>query len=428
MSLNGNGSASNAPIILVSPDMRPSVMGVARSLAGAGLLERFVTTLAFDSSSFGVSGQIIGKKLQRFVRTRSVPSYLKVPVETFGRGEITRILASRLLSDITCSHVWEWSETDFDRRVADRWAGKAPVIYGCENASVDTFVRQRARGGRTILWQVIAHPQTMDKLIREEYETFPDAITPYVRHLFQINERVNERKNKQYANADLIVTNSMFSRQTFIDAGFTADQVVGIPTGCPPIQEEESPDSGPMIFLCAGTQSIRKGIQYLLETWRKLRPGKNAELWLVGKMELPQRLLENLHDNVIIKPSVSKPELKEMFRQASYLVLPTLCEGLAHIVLEAMSAGRGIITTENSGCGDLVEDGVNGWKVPIRNVDALADKINWCLENPKARIEMGGNSLKKAAAWQEEDFANTHLNVIRKFLNQEPVPSKALQN
>jgi len=93
-----------------------------------------------------------------------------------------------------------------------------------------------------------------------------------------------------------------------------------------------------------------------------------------------------------------------------------------------MSAGRGIITTENSGCGDLVEDGVNGWKVPIRNVDALADKINWCLENPKARIEMGGNSLKKAAAWQEEDFANTHLNVIRKFLNQEPVPSKALQN
>src|SRR5262249_14801987 len=161
--------------------------------------------------------------------------------------------------------------------------------------------------------------------------------------------------------------------------------------------EEEKPHSGPMIFLCAGTQSIRKGIPYLLEAWRKLQPGKNAELWLVGKMELPQRLLNSLPHNVIIKPSVSKPELKEIFRQSAYLVLPTLCEGLAHIVLEAMSAGRGVITTENSGCGDLVEDGVNGWKVPIRNVDVLADKINWCLENPKAQAEMGRNSLKKAA-------------------------------
>src|SRR5205085_11946445 len=91
MNLNGNGSGSSAPIILVSPDMRPSVMGVARSLAGAGLLERFVTTLAFDPGS--VSSSLIKRKLQRFVKTRSVPSYLNVQVETFPTGEITRILA-----------------------------------------------------------------------------------------------------------------------------------------------------------------------------------------------------------------------------------------------------------------------------------------------------------------------------------------------
>ena len=117
-----------------------------------------------------------------------------------------------------------------------------------------------------------------------------------------------------------------------------------------------------------------------------------------------------------------------MFRQTSYLVLPTLCEGLAHIILEAMSAGLAIITTDNSGCGDLVENAINGWKVPIRNADALAQKMNWCLENPSARTEMGHNSLKKAAAWQEEDFAITHLSVIKQFLNQEPVSIKSLQN
>jgi glycosyltransferase involved in cell wall biosynthesis len=173
-----------------------------------------------------------------------------------------------------------------------------------------------------------------------------------------------------------------------------------------------------MVFLCAGSLSLRKGIPYLLEAWRRLPPTRHAELWLVGKAELPARLLRDLPPNVAVRPPVPREGLEEIFRRSSVLVLPTLVEGLAHIVLEALSAGLAVVTTENSGCGALVEDGVNGWKVAIRDADALADRIAWCLDNPGGVADMQRQSLEKAAAWQERDFARTHAGLIGAFLSE----------
>src|SRR6266478_3497663 len=118
------------PVILVSPDMRASVMGVAKSLIRENLLDRFVTTIAVNSSngsrrSSGIK-KIFHDRLSGLARTRNIPAYLDIPVETFPLGEATRIAATRIgFSDILCSHVWAWSETRFDRKVAEKWAGKA---------------------------------------------------------------------------------------------------------------------------------------------------------------------------------------------------------------------------------------------------------------------------------------------------------------
>jgi glycosyltransferase involved in cell wall biosynthesis len=282
---------------------------------------------------------------------------------------------------------------------------------------VESFREQKRAGGLNVLWQVIAHHETMSRLLDEERQTFPQTTTDYERELHATLPRINARKDQQYADADLIVTNSEFARQTFIDAGIAGSKVHAIRTGCPPVIDravEHSP-SRPMIFLSAGSQSLRKGVPYLLEAWKKLRP-VNAELWLVGQMQLPSELLKDLPAGVIVKPPVSREELERVFRHSSVLVLPTLAEGLAHIVLEALSAGLAVITTENSGCGDLVEDGVNGWKIPTRDSDAIAERIEWCVQNPDAVIAMQQGSQVKAAKWQENDFAEEHARLISSFL------------
>jgi len=405
--------------------MRPSVMGVARSLTQSGLLQRFVTTVAVGNDSdpvvFSYLPDRLRTKLQSQFKRREVPAFLNVPVETYPTHELINLASRRVgLSDMSTHYFWEWAERAFDRKVATEWAGRAPCLYGCEHASVETFKRQKEAGGLNVLWQVIAHHHAVFTLLHEEYEAFPEAMTPYIHRMFRDAIRINERKEEQYCAADLIVTNSAFSRQTFIDAGFPAEKVEAIPTGCPPVSsnfpEPSERSNGKMIFLSAGTQSVRKGTSYLLDAWRRLSPGMNAELRLVGKMELPERLLKNLPANVVIQPSVTRRELDQILLRASVLVLPTLAEGLAYIILEAMAAGLAIITTDNSGCGDLVEDGINGWKLAIRDAAALADRVTWCLDEPRQVQEMQYRSWRKAAAWQEEDFALAHAALIRSFL------------
>lgn len=426
--------SQTAPIILVSPDMRPSVMGVARSLADAGLLQRFVTTVAVGNGShpaaFSYLPAPLRKRVQAKFRGREIPSFLKVPVETFPARELMVLAGRRAgLSDVTSHHLWEWAETSFDHKVAARWAGRAPCIYGCEHASVETFRRQKEAGGLNILWQVTAHHRFVNNLLREEYERFPDALTPYQQHLFRVIAPINERKDEQYENADLIITNSDFSRQTFIEAGISADKVVAVPTGCPTAilatSEKDRNDPAKMIFLNAGNQSVQKGTSYLLEAWKSVNRTSDAELWMVGTMGLPSIQLCGSPQNLQILPRVPRGELQKLFEKASVLVLPTLCEGRAHIILEAIAAGLAVITTENSGCGDLVENGVNGWKVPIRDADALAARILWCLERPEEVAMMRRQSLLKAESWQVKDFMRQHSRVIESFLKSKGLTGEA---
>jgi hypothetical protein len=415
-------------------------MGVARSLVGANLLQRFVTTVAtgngHDPSGFKYLPKGLRDKLGDQLKRREVPDFLDRPIETVQFPEMVNLAARRLgVGDVRRHRIWEWAETTFDHIVAARWAGKAPCIYGCEHASVETFRKQKQAGGYNILWQVIAHHQTMTRLLREEMDACPSMTTAYQSELFATLPRINARKDEQYQDADLIVTNSEFARQTFIEAGLPANKVKSVQTGCPPVLlgAIEERQLAPMIFLSAGSQSVRKGIPYLLDAWRRLQPVAGAELWLVGQMELPPVLLKNLPANVVIKPPVPRDELETILRRASVLVLPTLGEGVAHIMLEALSAGLMIVTTENSGCGDLVEDGVNGWKIPIRDSNALGDRLSWCLDHCSEVAEMQRQSQRKAAGWQEQHFVAAHTKTIKAFLaergiserEQRPVPACA---
>lgn len=423
------------PVVLVSPDVRPSVLGVARSLMQAGLLRRYVTTLAVSPDGHrGLLGRLIAHFAQvtrLSVEARQAPEWLAPLLELHPARELVRQVARRAgLGPISCDRVWEWAETGFDQHVARTWAGRAPCLYGCEHASVESFRRQRLHGGSNILWQVIGHHRAISQLVAAEIQKFPETMTRYTRHMQRSADRVNGRKDEQFSLADLIVANSDYVRQTFIDSGIAPDRIVAVPTGCPPVRDDCPPrrqQMGPQIFLCAGTQSLRKGTHVLLEAWRRLGPRSSGELWLVGSRELPVQLYDNIPSNVIVRPPVPRSELSLLFAQASVLVLPTFCEGRAHVVLEALAHGLPVITTANSGCGDVVRDGVNGWIVSPGDSDALAQRLTVCLDDPERLRDMGLASLEQARRWQVADFARAHATLIRGFLARrgvrlEPVP------
>ena len=91
-------------------------------------------------------------------------------------------------------------------------------------------------------------------------------------------------------------------------------------------------------------------------------------------------------------------DVRPAIKNSSIYVLPSYREGTPRTVLEAMAMARPIITTDAPGCRETVRDGVNGYLVPIKNVDALADAMCKLIECPAKISKMGKKSREIASS------------------------------
>jgi N,N'-diacetylbacillosaminyl-diphospho-undecaprenol alpha-1,3-N-acetylgalactosaminyltransferase len=97
-----------------------------------------------------------------------------------------------------------------------------------------------------------------------------------------------------------------------------------------------------------------------------------------------------------------RDDIKALTALADIYVLPSYREGVPRTLLEAASMAKPIVTTDTVGCREVVEDGVNGFLVPVKDVDVLSQKIKLLVENPILRDSMGKEGRKKAV--QEFDI------------------------
>jgi glycosyltransferase involved in cell wall biosynthesis len=91
-------------------------------------------------------------------------------------------------------------------------------------------------------------------------------------------------------------------------------------------------------------------------------------------------------------------------KSCDVLVLPTLFEGQALVVLEGLAQGLPAITTENSGCGDLIKQHDSGWIVPLRSADAILNVLTSIYENPHELEQKSVAALEAASSWRWQDY------------------------
>lgn len=89
-------------------------------------------------------------------------------------------------------------------------------------------------------------------------------------------------------------------------------------------------------------------------------------------------------------------DVRPALRACSVFVLPSYREGTPRSVLEAMSVGRAIVTTDAPGCRETVVDGENGFLVPPRNAKALYEAMLRFVEDPELASSMGVASRRIA--------------------------------
>jgi len=89
-----------------------------------------------------------------------------------------------------------------------------------------------------------------------------------------------------------------------------------------------------------------------------------------------------------------RADVPELLRAMDVFLLPSLAEGISNTVLEAMASGLPVIATQTGGNPELIEDGVNGYLVPVGDYSQLALRIKELLDSPEIRIRMGQRARK----------------------------------
>ena len=122
-----------------------------------------------------------------------------------------------------------------------------------------------------------------------------------------------------------------------------------------------------------------KGYNYALDAFKLLKD-QNVQFTytIVGgvNLELKYQIVElGLENDIIVIDHVPFNEVQRLIKASDLLLLSSSKEGIANVVLEAMVAQKLVLTTNCGGIEEAVVDGVNGFVIPIRNVEAMAKKI-----------------------------------------------------
>src|SRR6185436_11275715 len=118
--------------------------------------------------------------------------------------------------------------------------------------------------------------------------------------------------------------------------------------------------------------------------------------------------------------SVAAAELSAVYRDASVLILPTLCDGFGLVVSEALAHGLPVITTHNAGASDAVFHGRTGFVVPPADFNALRSTLTWCAEHPDDLFAMRRPALASAARWTWTDYRRRFADLLTDALAGRP--------
>ena len=410
-------------INLIHPTGNPNARNAALSISELGMLNAIATTFVHDPDRFDNQiGQLlkrlspkltstIEKELSR--RTWIAPEGSKIydyPWQEIFRIFLVKAKLSKKLG-ITDRTLVDWMVASFDRHVAKHHLKNIDAIYAYEDGAAETFTAAKQLGIYCFYELPIAFHVTSRRIQTEEAELFPELAST----MMAVNEPEwkIEHKNREVELADHIFVPSSFTQRSLLDIGVSHSKITIIQYGAP-IEYFEPRPKQDRIFraMFAGQVSTRKGAHYLLQAWQELRL-PDSELLLVGFNQLPSDWLAKYSYHIRMTGSVPHSTLNEYYSSSSVFVFPSLVEGLALVQLEAMSCGITLITTSNAGGNDLITDGVEGFIIPIRDVEAIKTKLEWCYSHPQELADMGRAARQKAEQLTWELYRQKLAMVIK---------------
>lgn len=290
------------------------------------------------------------------------------------------------------------AQASFDWSTARR-LGECDV-YHCLSGSgiLAHHVARQRYGALTVCDRGSTHILYQQQLLAEEYERHG---MPFQK----TDPRLIERELAEYAFCDLILVPTELTLRTFTQYGVPAHKLRKNTYGVESDTFHQIPKTDTVFrVIYVGTLSLRKGISYLLEATAELRL-PNFEVWLIGPQSPEVRAILARHSGTFRYLGViDRYDLHRYYSQGSVFVMPSIEEGLALVQGQAMACGLPVIATTNTGAEDLITDGVEGFIVPIRDPEAIREKLVRLYYDPELREEMSRATFSRVqsmAGWDD---------------------------
>jgi len=370
-----------------------------RSLVEQEMLAEFWTTFAWNSES--AWNLLLPRGLRTQLARRSISEAPACQVRTVPWREMVR-LGSRgtpfeaMLSSGERPFSNVGVALGFDAKVARRVRELRPnIVYSYDGIALQTFREAGKLGIATVSEQSSSHWRWTRKLFGEEASRNPEfaGLLPNLTDSAAQHEWADE----ELRLADYVFVPSEHVLRTL--AGVVPEEKIRvIPYGAPEVKprSEINLDSGqPLKVLFAGSLIQRKGIGYLLEAAEML--GSQVELTLLGGRFRPNVKVDQACQRWNWIETLPHAQVLEVMQQADVLVLPSLSEGCALVVLEALACGLPVIVTPNTGSLGFVRDGQEGFVVPICQGEAIAERLEFLGRNREVLAEMSRQAQATAA-------------------------------
>ncbi len=391
-------------------DLRQSLRKVVVAQMGARLhyalpvqLERMGVLAHFYTDTYGGKGwprlaRLIPERLRPaglkrvLARSAEIPASKVTAFNYFGLEYYRRQRQAKTRSQSTEVHLWA-GET-FDRLILKSSPKEMGTIHAMESAALGLFQREHRAGVKCILEKCSAPREVYDATMEEEIQLWPGW------EVWEQDGKAREYRDRIIQEcdlADVIVTPSTFVMDGLAKCSISRAKCRLVPYGIDTdrwsVRAESKRPTQKLKVFYAGRVQLMKGIQYLLQAAACM--DHSIELRIAGAIHCSrERLLAHSPANTQYLGHIPRTEVQRHYHWADVFCLPSLSEGSAGVVYEALASGLPVICTPNT--GSVVRDNVDGFIVPMRSSEAIVAKMELLLHDRDLLAEMSQNARRTA--------------------------------
>jgi len=306
-------------------------------------------------------------------------------------------LASRLVERATGRFPWTGAEPAL-HQIFGRWAARAvseqhwDVIHAFSGVA-EELLRSAARPGQhRSLVRGSSHIATQDRLLREEERRSGQPIR-------RPSGWMIARERREYSLADSIAVLSTFALESFVAEGFPREKLLLLPLGVDVARFQPTRETlnerlrriragEPLRVLFVGTASFRKGLLDFAEMIGRLHGPRFLFRFLGDTPGESAAVIRKMGDRLEVIGRQPEAELPRWYRWADLFVFPTIEDGFAAVLAQALAAALPVLATTNCSAHDIIREGETGWVLPIRRPEAFIERLTWLESNRGALASM----------------------------------------